>query len=265
MRTFLRNLYWFLSQQVGIDARRMLAFPFGLARYAKDWLRFRRIYRGRLSLKPCVHDWWQSAGSINNEYFWQDLFVAQLIFKAKPHRHIDVGSRLDGFVAHLAVFREVEVMDVRPMDARIPGVKFLQADLMSPVGLPSACTDSVSCLHALEHFGLGRYGDPICPDGHVKGLNQLAALLKADGLLYLAFPTGADATYFNAHRTLSPATVCQLAANTGLSFVQGWLFHNGYHAFEPLVMREKMDTPGPEYTLGLHVFQKTKLDGAIAA
>ena len=36
----------------------------------------------------------------------------------------------------------------------------------------------VSCLHTLEHIGLGRYGDPIDPDGRIKGLSSFASLVK---------------------------------------------------------------------------------------
>ena len=43
----------------------------------------------------------------------------------------------------------------------MPGVVFRQADLMNPVSLPITAgegyCDSLSCLHAIEHFGLGRY------------------------------------------------------------------------------------------------------------
>jgi SAM-dependent methyltransferase len=64
-------------------------------------------------------------------------------------------------------------------------------------------SDSVSCLHALEHFGLGRYGDPIDPDGHLKGLAALSRLVRPGGVLYLSVPIGPDRIEFNAHRVFS--------------------------------------------------------------
>ena len=42
-----------------------------------------------------------------------------MIYNSKPKRHIDVGSRVDGFVAHVASFREIEVFDVRPLEKSI--------------------------------------------------------------------------------------------------------------------------------------------------
>ena len=49
-------------------------------------------------------------------------------------------------------------------------------------------TDSLSCLHSIEHFGLGRYGDNLDPEGHIKGFQNLLNLLDKDGLLYISFP-----------------------------------------------------------------------------
>ena len=37
-------------------------------------------------------------------YFHQDFVVARKIFERNPRLHIDVGSRVDGFVAHVATF-----------------------------------------------------------------------------------------------------------------------------------------------------------------
>ena len=66
---------------------------------------------------------------------------------------------------------------------------------------------SVSCLHALEHFGLGRYGDPIDVDGWLAGLNSLAEVVERNGLLYLSVPVGLQRIEFNAHRVFSVETL----------------------------------------------------------
>ena len=54
-------------------------------------------------------------------------------------------------------------------------IKYLRADLMHPIQIGK--TDSLSCLHAIEHFGLGRYSDPIDINGHIKGLENMISLL----------------------------------------------------------------------------------------
>jgi len=67
------------------------------------------------SLKPIIFDRFAKAGSTSHIYFHQDLLVAQYIFKENPIRHIDIGSRIDGFVAHVASFRKIEVLDLRSL------------------------------------------------------------------------------------------------------------------------------------------------------
>ncbi|MCP5395344.1 MAG: DUF268 domain-containing protein [Sphingomonadaceae bacterium] len=154
-----------------------------------------------------LSDYADSAGSARGHYFHQDLLVARLVHEDAPKRHLDIGSRVDGFVAHLAAFRPVEVVDVRPLPpSPHPNITFLQADLMQPQELGQA--DSVSCLHAIEHFGLGRYTDPVDVDGHLKGITNLAALVATGGRLYLSVPIGRrDEVQFNAHRVFDPRTI----------------------------------------------------------
>lgn len=149
---------------------------------------------------PCLDDRDDKSGTARGHYFHQDLRVAQKIHEANPSRHIDVGSRIDGFVAHVASFRSLEVVDIRPLDEKIPNVIFRQADLMSDDVGGLGVSDSVSCLHALEHFGLGRYGDPLDPNGWRKGLRSLHKMTTPGGTLYLSIPIGPQRIEFDAHR-----------------------------------------------------------------
>lgn len=64
-------------------------------------------------------------------------------------------------------------------------------------------TDSISCLHAIEHFGLGRYNDTIDADGHIRGLNTIYHTLKQGGKFYFSTPIGPQRIEFNAHRVFS--------------------------------------------------------------
>lgn len=212
-----------------------------------------------LRLQPCLHDWWEQAGALGNEYFWQDLFVAQMIHKAAPRRHIDIGSRLDGFVAHLASFRQLEVFDVRHLDVEIPGVTFRQADIMKSDQLPTACADSVSCLHAIEHFGLGRYGDPLEPNGVELGLANISRMLEPGGALYLSCPFGDDIVHFNAHRALTPTTIMRYAAQFGLTTNAGWIydaFGKKFDLFDLDGVPTVLTHEPSQFTLLLFVFRK---------
>ena len=255
--TAIRKLYWIFTAQLGVDPRIMLRSLRGLPRYLRDFLRFRASYTGRLEFLPCLNDWYEEGGATKNEYFWQDLLVARQIFEARPGRHVDIGSRVDGFVAHVASFREIEVFDVRPISTQIPGVTFKQADLMQPVaGMADYC-DSLSCLHALEHFGLGRYGDPIDPRGYERGFVNMAALLKKDGVFYLSVPIGIDRVEFNAHRVFDPRSIVKLATQHSLRLSAMTVIHPGGR-IETIALDEArlFSLAGQRYALGIFVFQK---------
>jgi hypothetical protein len=253
---------------LGIDLRKTVVFARGLPWYMRDYLAMRR-QRQLSTLKfalgkpyPCLGERAGDSGSARGHYFHQDLLVASRIFANKPDVHLDVGSRIDGFVAHVASFREIQVVDIRPLVSRIPNVVFRQADFMSP--LPAdllACCDSLSCLHAIEHFGLGRYGDPVRYDGYIRGLDNLYRTLKPSGKLYLSAPIGPQRIEFNAHRIFSVAHLMECCAGRfridRFSFVddEGLL-----HDDVPLEEERVRDSFG--CTHGCGIFEMTKLDPA---
>lgn len=253
----LKRLYWFVSAQFGVDPRVMLRAFWGIPRFVRDLVRFRAGYDGRLELLPCLHDWYEEGGVTKSEYFWQDLLVARKIFAAKPERHVDVGSRVDGFVAHVASFREIEVFDIRPITTSIPGVTVRQADLMNPAPPIMDYCDSLSCLHALEHFGLGRYGDPIDPNGFERGLANMASLLRTGGVFYLSVPIGIDRVEFNANRVFDPRTIVALAVEHSLRLSGLTVIRQG-GVIEVLAPDELQlgDLAGQRYALGIFVFVK---------
>lgn len=160
---------------------------------------------------PCLKDKQAQSGVADGHYFHTDLFIAQRIHASNPSTHVDIGSRIDGFVAHVASFRTIHVIDIRPLKSTISNMDFIQADIMSSVKneLRGYC-DSISCLHALEHFGLGRYGDPVEYDGYIKGLAGINAMLRPGGTLYLAVPIGPQRIEFNAHRVFSMSYLLSL-------------------------------------------------------
>lgn len=177
---------------------------------------------GRITHRyPVWADYRKQAGSSKGDYFHQDLLVASLIHENAPQKHIDVGSRIDGFVAHVAAFRKIQVLDIRPLTSLgHSNIEFIQADLMSMnCSLPTA--DSISCLHAIEHFGLGRYGDPVDPEGYQKGFSNLVDMLEANGTLYISFPIGRqNEVHFNAHRVFHPQDILHWEASKSLELIR---------------------------------------------
>ena len=133
----LIKFHWLLSSQFGLDPLQFLRSLRGLPIYLREWAAFRKGFSGTMQFKPCLHDRYEEGGATKSEYFWQDLLVARAIHSANPVKHVDIGSRVDGFVAHVASFREIEVFDVRPISTMVPGVVFRQADLMNSASLPA--------------------------------------------------------------------------------------------------------------------------------
>jgi SAM-dependent methyltransferase len=150
-----------------------------------------------------LNEKYEQSGIMSGHYFHQDLLVARKIFERSPQRHVDIGSRTDGFVAHVAAFRPIEVFDIREQVSKVKNIIFTQADLTAlPTGLINYC-DSISSLHAIEHFGLGRYGDAIDYNGHLKALENIYRILQPGGTFYFSTPIGPQRIEFNAHRVFS--------------------------------------------------------------
>lgn len=254
----LVRVHWLLSAQLGFDPRVMFRALQGLPRYVMDYFKFRADYAGAMELVPCLHDWHAEAGATRNEYFLQDLFVARMIFANKPKRHVDIGSRIDGFVAHVASFREIEVFDVRPVTSQIPGVTFRQADLMRLPENFTECCDSLSCLHALEHFGLGRYGDPLEPLGFERGVASMASLLAEGGVFYLSVPVGTKRVEFNAQRISDPREIVDMARQHRLALDNLMVIEPAGQVTAMASSEQQLARVAAErYSLGIFTFRKT--------
>lgn len=199
-KKYLKPIAKFL-QTFGFDPRKtasLLYYP----KFKKQLNEFKRLGGVVTNRYMILQDFADQAGTAGGHYFHQDLLVASFINQKNPIRHIDVGSRIDGFVAHVASFRKIEIIDVRSLkDTGHENIIFMKANLMAEQNCPTEITDSLSCLHVIEHFGLGRYGDPLDPNGHIKGFNNLLRMLKINGTLFISFPIGhQNEVHFNAHR-----------------------------------------------------------------
>jgi len=259
MKNILKKIEFILNQ-FGINPIRFINSIRGLPFYLFDYIKFNHIYRGPISIMPCLHDRFDTAGASRSEYFWQDLLVARYIYKNNPTKHVDVGSRLDGFIAHLASFRDVEVFDIRPMIDTIPGVTFTKLDVMSSNAIKqfgNGYCDSLSCLHTIEHFGLGRYGDEINPDGYKIGLRNIIELLKPGGIFYLSTPIGKQRIEFNANWVFDPASIISIAKNKGLILDEFITIEKGKYTRHEVIHKELINNFSiKHYCLGIFIFRK---------
>lgn len=208
-------------------------------------------------LFPILTDKYDEGGTMTGHYFHQDLFVARQVFLKSPRKHLDIGSRTDGFVAHVASFRDIEIVDIRDIKSEVKNIEFRQMNLMElPPHLINYC-DSISSLHAIEHFGLGRYGDPVDYFGHIKAIENISKVLIAGGVFYFSVPIGPQRIEFNAHRVFSVRYLIDLLSNAFT--IQSFSYVNDYGDFfeDVLLTNELIDLNfNCKYGCGIFVLQK---------
>ncbi|MGE0451720.1 MAG: class I SAM-dependent methyltransferase [Vicinamibacterales bacterium] len=79
-------------------------------------------------------------------------------------------------------------VDARRERRTATGFTLVQGSGTTPDLFPDAYFDRVVLLGALEHFGLGFYGDPIQADGDVVTLQNVARWLRPGGFVYFDVP-----------------------------------------------------------------------------
>ena len=220
IRRALRRTHALVSMFL-FDPLEIVAKCRGLPSYVRNARTYRRHNKSssfdirRRDLWYRTYDRFADAGSVTFHYFFQDLWAASRIHDAGVRRHVDIGSRLDGFVAHLLPFCDVVYVDVRPLGVHIPRLMFTRA-LLTELPFMTGSVPSLSCLHVLEHVGLGRYGDPVAPDGYVRGAAELVRVLAPGGTLLFGTPVGRERLCFDAHRVFDPDTIARLFADLRL-------------------------------------------------
>lgn len=169
------------------------------------------------NLWPIIADKYKAAGTIGN-YFWQDLWAAKLINKTGVKEHFDIGSRIDGFIAHLLSMNiNVTLIDIRKFPEEVEGMHTIVDDATLLRQIPENSINSMSALCSLEHFGLGRYGDPIDPEACFKCFTEIQKRMKKGGNLYLSLPIGKERVEFNAHRVFYPSTILECFSDMTLA------------------------------------------------
>lgn len=147
--------------------------------------------------------------SFDRHYVYHLSWAARIIAERKPVKHIDISSSLF-FSGIVSAFVPVEFYDYRPADLRLSSLTTGKADL-NDLQFDNDSISSLSCMHTVEHVGLGRYGDPIDPKGDIKAANELARVLARGGHLLFVVPIGAHAKIeWNAHRIYDYSAVLAL-------------------------------------------------------
>jgi len=156
---------------------------------------------------PCLND---NTGitTFDTHYIYHPAWAARVLQKIKPEFHVDISSTLH-FCSIVSAFLPVRFYDYRPAKLNLSNLTSEAADLTA-LHFPDNSISSLSCMHTIEHIGLGRYGDPIDYDGDLKAADELKRVVKTGGDLLIVLPVGKPKIMFNAHRIYEYSQVIEM-------------------------------------------------------
>lgn len=130
--------------------------------------------------------------------------------------------------------RSCTTIEPRPVVSQHPAIRAFPSFVAAGTENRWSAVVSIS---SIEHFGLGRYGDQIEPDGDLQAMSALRSMLRPSGALFLAVPLGQDAVWWNAHRVYGQLRLAIL--------LKGWKLAGYYGAsgrscmtpyYQPVIM-----------------------------
>lgn len=235
------------------DPRNLPYVPMELFRYLIDLKRFKSQYNGKYPIKVTPIFFERTAfSSFDPHYVYQAYWATARILQNKNiGPHVDISSNVS-FLAQLSACRNVVQLEYRPPELRLTACSRVSGDILR---LPffKRSIGSVSCLHVIEHVGLGRYGDPLDVTGAWKGLLELERIIAPGGFLYLSVPVGKPSVLFNSGYIFSPMDI--LRALSRLKLIEFSYVDDDKNFIE---YSKPEDASELKYGLGLFLFRKLK-------
>jgi SAM-dependent methyltransferase len=195
-----------------LDPENDLRKYFRVIRAYPDYIRDLEVYRKNpkaetislRNLQPQLSDK-TTETTFDSTYFYQDIWAFKLILASGVSAHVDIGSHVK-YVGFLAAITQVTFIDIRPLEVNINNMACMEGSILD-LPFKDDSVESISCLHVAEHIGLGRYGDPLDPEGTRKAARDLTRVLAPGGSLYFSVPVGKPRICFNAHRIHLPQQI----------------------------------------------------------
>ncbi len=194
---------------------KILLTPFILS----DYFEFKKFYKGERfplswrNFNPQILDKTLKT-NFDRHYIYHTSWAARKVKEINPVKHIDISSSLY-FAGIVSAFIDIDFYDYRPADLQLSGLRSLEGNLHS-LPFESGSINSISCMHTIEHVGLGRYGDPIDSEGDLKAIEELKRVVKHGGNILFVTPVGKPKIEFNAHRIYSYEQIISYFEGFGL-------------------------------------------------
>jgi SAM-dependent methyltransferase len=174
--------------------------------FKNELKKFRQLSDDRFSIKnedlrPCLFDKTKFT-AFDSHYVYHPAWAMRVIKQINPEKHIDISSSLY-FCANLSAFIPTEFYDYRPAKLNLSNLNSMEGNLLA---LPFEDNSllSISCMHTIEHIGLGRYGDILDATGDLKAIEELKRVCAINGNILFVTPIGKPRIEYNAHRIYAP-------------------------------------------------------------
>jgi SAM-dependent methyltransferase len=188
----------------------------------------------------------------DTHYIYHPAWAARKVLEINPTKHIDISSTLH-FCSILSAFMPVEFYDYRPANLNLSNLESKFADLNNLPFIDNS-VESISCMHTIEHIGLGRYGDNMDPDGDLKAIHELIRVTQKGGHIIFVTPIGRPRIEFNGHRIYSYDMIIQHFA--GLKLIEFSLVPDNALESGFIYNASKEQSDEQSYGCGCFVFQK---------
>ena len=242
---------WLKNLKEMVDPRNLAVLPLELIHYARDRKIYRRQYAGGYPIKllPVLFER-EKSPSFDAHYVYQAYWATDRILRTNSSGfHVDISSHIP-FVVQLSAHLPVIQMEFNPPPVKLSSLKRLSGSLVS-LPFQDGSVPSLTCLHVIEHVGLGRYGDPIDSDGCWKALRELERIMAPGGNLFLSVPVGKPAVYFNGGYVFKVSHIGE--AMKSLDLVEFSCVEDNGHFVE---YNSLENMASMEYALGLFHFRK---------
>jgi hypothetical protein len=194
VKKYLKNFFFEVKRFVYVIKRYI--------EYSKEFEVFSRTHGLRFCVEskdklPCLHDKLTTT-TFDKHYIYHTAWAARKLKQLMPKEHVDISS-LTYFSTLVSAFIPIKFYDYRPADMHLDNFSCEHVDVTN-LPFEDNSINSLSCMHVVEHIGLGRYGDPLDVDGDLKAMGELKRVVADSGNLFFVVPVGKPKIMFNAHR-----------------------------------------------------------------